>query len=330
MTSPRIRDIDMKFFYLSLLLIISLLLALSIGVEDVSVKSAWQDPDSLARMLLLDVRLPRVILGGLVGMALAVSGVAFQALLRNPLADPYILGVSGGAALGSVLALGLHLPFTFVPLLSFAAALTAMVLIYFLAQVKGRLHPHTLLLVGVLFNTTTFSLILFINALVSLEDLHRIWFLMVGSLEAIEWGRLAWVALLVFLGTGILFYDASALNLITLGEESAGLLGVDVERVRRRVFFAASLMIGATVSVSGLVGFVGLAVPHMIRLLFGSDYRLVLPASAIGGASFLILADLIARVGFSHERFQTQLPVGVVTALIGAPLFFYLLKRKGA
>jgi iron complex transport system permease protein len=319
----------MKFIFLILLLLTAIFLALSIGVEEVSLRTALLEPNSLARSILMDVRLPRVLLGALVGIALSVAGVAFQALLRNPLADPYILGVSGGAALGSVLALGLHLPFTFVPLTSFASALASMVMIYFLAQVKGRLHPHTLLLVGVLFNTTTFSLILFINALVSMEDLHRIWFLMVGSLEAVEWTRLAWVAFLVFLGVAILFYDASALNLITLGEESAGLLGVEVERVRRRVFFAASLMIGATVSVSGLVGFVGLAVPHMIRLIFGSDYRKALPASALGGAFFVVLADLIARVGFSSASFQTQLPVGVVTALMGAPVFFYLLKRKG-
>src|SRR5215471_8275861 len=136
----------MKFLFLILLLLASLLLALSIGVEEVSLKTALSDPDSLARTILMDVRLPRVLLGALVGIALSVAGVAFQALLRNPLADPYILGVSGGAALGSVLALGLHLPFALVPLTSFASALASMVLIYLLAQVKGRLHPHTLLL----------------------------------------------------------------------------------------------------------------------------------------------------------------------------------------
>jgi iron complex transport system permease protein len=308
----------MKFLFLILLLVASVFLALSLGVEEVSLKTAIHDPGSLARMILLDIRLPRILLGALVGIALSVAGLAFQALLRNPLADPYILGVSGGAALGSVLALGLHLPFALVPLTSFASALASMVLIYFLAQVKGRLHPHTLLLVGVLFNTTTFSLILFINALVTMEDLHRIWFLMVGSLEAVEWTRLAWVAFLVFLGVGILFFDASALNLITLGEESAGLLGVDVERVRRRVFFGLPA-IGATVSVAGLVGFVGLAVPHMIRFLFGSDYRRILPASALG-VLFVVLADLIAGEFFGPAL--TQLPVGLSRALIGAPVFF--------
>ncbi|MFO1518204.1 MAG: iron ABC transporter permease [bacterium] len=305
-----------------------MLLSLSLGVENVSLRTALQDPDSLARTLLFEVRLPRVLLGALVGLSLSVSGMAFQALLRNPLADPFILGVSGGAALGSVLAVGLHLAYGFVPVAAFLSALASMFLIYKIAQVKGRLNPHTLLLVGVLFNTTTFSLILFINSVVSMEDLHRIWFLMVGSLEAIEYNRLAWISVLIFIGLGVLIYDATALNLIPLGEESAKLLGVDVEAVRKRVFFSASLMVGATVSVCGLVGFVGLAVPHMVRWIFGSDHRRVLPACAIGGAGFLVLADLLTRISFSRQSLQTQLPVGVVTALIGAPLFFFLLRKK--
>lgn len=318
----------MKFTLLILFLIASILLSLSLGVENVSLRTALQDPDSLARTLLFEVRLPRVLLGALVGLSLSVSGMAFQALLRNPLADPFILGVSGGAALGSVLAVGLHLAYGFVPVAAFLSALASMFLIYKIAQVKGRLNPHTLLLVGVLFNTTTFSLILFINSVVSMEDLHRIWFLMVGSLEAIEYNRLAWISVLIFIGLGVLIYDATALNLIPLGEESAKLLGVDVEAVRKRVFFSASLMVGATVSVCGLVGFVGLAVPHMVRWIFGSDHRRVLPACAIGGAGFLVLADLLTRISFSRQSLQTQLPVGVVTALIGAPLFFFLLRKK--
>jgi iron complex transport system permease protein len=305
------------------------LVSLSVGVESLSLKEAFLHPDSLAGTLLWEVRLPRVLVGALVGMSLSVAGLAFQALLRNPLADPFILGVSGGAALGSVVAVGLHLSFVAVSLVAFISAFASMILIYWLAQVKGRLNPHTLLLVGVLFNATTFALILFLNSLVSMEDLHRIWFLMVGSLEAMEYSRIAVLASFVLAGTAVLFWDASALNLITLGEESAALLGVDVEKVRKRVFFAASLMIGATVSISGLIGFVGLAVPHMMRLTVGTDHRKVLPAAILGGASFLVLSDWVARIAFSSQQFQTQLPVGVITALVGAPFFFYLLKRRG-
>jgi len=320
----------MRWLLLAGLALSVILLSLSIGVEPLSLSEAFLHPDSLAATLLWEVRLPRVLVGGLVGMSLSVAGLAFQALLRNPLADPFILGVSGGAALGSVVAVGLHLPFAAVSGVAFLSAFASMILIYWLAKVKGRLNPHTLLLVGVLFNATTFALILFLNSLVSMEDLHRIWFLMVGSLEAMEYSRIAVLAGFVLFGLAVLAWDASALNLITLGEESAALLGVDVERVRRRVFFAASLMIGATVSISGLIGFVGLAVPHMMRLLVGTDHRRVLPATLLGGASFLIFADWIARLAFSSQQFQTQLPVGVITALVGAPFFFYLLKRRGA
>ncbi len=317
----------MKLFFLFFFLLCISALVLLVGIEPISLRDLLHDPNSMARVLLFEVRVPRVLLGFLVGMGLSVAGVAFQALLKNPMADPFILGVSGGAALGSVFAVGFHLPFLGVSLVSFLSALASMFFIYFLASQKGRLHPHNLLLVGVLFNTTTFALILFINSILSIEDLHRIWFMMVGSLEAIEYPRLLLLTILMGLGFFILFREASALNLLSLGEESARILGVDVEAVRRRVFIAASLIVGACVSVSGLIGFVGLAVPHMTRLLFGSDHRKVLPASALLGGTFLVLADWVARVLFSGAQIQTQLPVGVITALVGAPFFFYLLKK---
>ncbi len=318
----------MKIFLFILLTLLIYALALHWGAESVSLWEALQNPDSLSHAILLDIRLPRILLAALVGAGLSVSGVAFQALLRNPLADPFILGVSGGAALGSALAVGFHLPYSLVSVVGFLAALASMFFIYQIAQTQGRLHPHTLLLVGVLFNMMTFALILLINSLISMQDLNRIWFLMVGSIEPLEWPRLGFVALLIAIGFGLLLYDAAALNLIPLGEESAELMGVPVEAVRRRVFFSASLIVGATVSVSGLIGFVGLATPHMIRLLTGSDHRRVLPFSLLGGSVFLVLADLIARTAFARGGFQTQIPVGVVTALIGAPLFFVLLKKK--
>lgn len=320
----------MKWILLLSLFLGAILLSLGIGVEAISLKEAILNPSSLSATLLWEVRVPRMLIGALVGMSLSVAGLAFQALLRNPLADPFILGVSGGAALGSVVAVGLHLAFVYVSGIAFVSAFASMLLIYWLAKVKGRLNPHTLLLVGVLFNATTFALILFLNSLVSMEDLHRIWFLMVGSLEAMEYSRIWVLAAFVLAGSAVIFREASALNLMSLGDESAALLGVDIEKVRRRIFIAASLMIGATVSVSGLIGFVGLAVPHMMRLLTGSDHRRVLPATLLGGATFLILADWLARIAFSSQQFQTQLPVGVVTSLLGAPFFFYLLKRRGS
>jgi len=180
---------------------------------------------------------------------------------------------------------------------------------------------------GVIFNAFTFALIMFLNSLASFEQAHRIWYLMVGSLEAESYGKIITVA--AFVGAGYLLLQVSALpmNLIATGEESAQYLGLDVHKFRRRIFFAASLMIGATVSLSGLIGFVGLFVPHMMRLWLGSDHRLLLPASGLFGAAFLVLADTLARTAFSGGAYQTQLPVGVITALIGGPFFVYLLKR---
>ena len=180
----------MRWLLLLLLLLGVIFVSLNFGVESISLKEAIQHPSSMAGTLLWEVRLPRVLVGALVGMCLAVAGLAFQALLRNPLAAPFILGVSGGAALGSVIAVAFHLAFVYVSLVAFLSAFASMFLIYWLAQVKRRLNPHTLLLVGVLFNSTTFALILFLNSLVSMEDLHRIWFLVVGSLEAMEYPRI--------------------------------------------------------------------------------------------------------------------------------------------
>lgn len=304
------------------------LFSLSVGGAPISLKQAWQNPLSADHDILFYARLPRVLLGILVGFALSSGGVAFQSLLRNPLADPYILGVSGGAALGSVVAVALGLPFTWVSLIAFASSVLSLMLIYWIAQVKGRLQVSTLLLTGVIFNAFTFALIMFLNSLVSFEQAHRIWYLMVGSLASETYGKLIVVAVFVFLGFIILLFSSQGMNLMAAGEESAQYLGLDLYRFRARLFVAASLMVGATVSLAGLIGFVGLFVPHMMRLLLGSDHRLLLPASALFGASFLVLADWVARTALSGMAFQTQLPVGVLTALIGGPFFVYLLKRR--
>lgn len=288
---------------------------------------AWADPASTDHAILFDARLPRVLLALIVGFSLSTGGVAFQSLLRNPLADPYILGVSGGAALGSVLSVLLGLSFAYVSTTAFVFSLAALLLIYWIARTGGRLPVHTLLLTGVIFNAFTFALIMFLNSLASFEQAHRIWYLMVGSLEAESYGKLLTVAAFVAVGYGILQASAQPMNLIATGEESAQYLGLDVNKFRQRIFFAASLMIGATVSLSGLIGFVGLFVPHMMRLWLGSDHRFLLPASGLFGAFFLIMADWLARSAFSGASYQTQIPVGVITALIGGPFFVYLLKR---
>ena len=315
---------------LALLLAGSILLALLVGGGGLDLAAAWREPSSPDHDILFYSRLPRVLLGVIVGFALSSGGVAFQSLLRNPMADPYILGVSGGAALGSVVAVSLGLAFTWVSSVAFLAALGSLLLIYWIAQTKGRLPVYSLLLTGVIFNAFSFALIMFINSLVSFEQAHRIWYLMVGSLEAESYGKILVVAAFVLSGFAILFFHAGKMNLMAMGDQAAQYLGLDVEKFRRHIFFAASLMIGATVSLSGLIGFVGLFIPHMVRLWLGSDHRLLLPASALFGAAFLVLADLLARSVLSGSDYQRQIPVGVITALIGGPFFVYLIKKPSS
>lgn len=315
---------------LALLLAAAVALSLAFGGGRLDLAAAWGDTASPEHDILFYSRLPRILLGVIVGFALSSGGVAFQSLLRNPMADPYILGVSGGAALGSVVAVSLGLAFTWVSSVAFVSALASLLLIYWIAQTKGRLPVYTLLLTGVIFNAFSFALIMFINSLVSFEQAHRIWYLMVGSLEAESYGKIAVTGGFVLAGFLLLFLHAGKMNLMALGDSSAQYLGLDVEKFRRHIFFAASLMIGATVSLSGLIGFVGLFIPHMVRLRLGSDHRLLLPASALFGAAFLVLADLAARTILSGSDYQTQIPVGVLTALIGGPFFVYLVKKPSS
>jgi iron complex transport system permease protein len=311
-------------------LALAVLFSLTVSGLPLDWKAAWTDPRSPDHDILFFSRLPRILLGILVGFALSSGGVAFQSLLRNPLADPYILGVSGGAALGSVLAVSLGLPFTWVSTTAFLFSLGSLLLIYWIAQTRGRLPVPTLLLTGVIFNAFCFALIMFFNSLVSFEKAHRIWYLMVGSLESESYGKILIVAAFILVGFAILYVNSGKMNLLAMGDEAAEYLGVKVERLRKLIFFAASLMIGATVSLAGLIGFVGLFIPHMVRLILGSDHRLLLPASALFGGIFLVLADWLGRSLLAGEAYQTQLPVGVITALIGGPFFVFLVKRPSS
>ena len=315
---------------LFILLFISLVLCLylsTLGQQHFSWREFFYNSQSIERSLFFSVRLPRTLLAVLVGAALSLSGFAFQALLKNPMADPFILGVSGGSALGAAFAISLNLSFYLRNLIAFVCAVISMFLIYFLSQRKGKLQSSILLLVGVLFNSTTFSIILLLHSLATSQDIHQIWFMMLGSLEIFDYSKLYFLAAALFLASLLLFYDAKHLNLLAIGEDQAFILGVDVEKVKKRVFLSASLLVGACVSVAGLIGFVGLATPHISRLLFGSDHRLSLPASAFIGAILLSFSDFLARVLLSHQSLQTQIPVGVITSLLGAPFLFYLLRR---
>ena len=277
--------------------------------------------------IVLRVRLPRVLLAGLVGASLAVSGVLFQALLRNPLADPYVLGVSGGAALGGIAALSLGgafgLGYAAVPPAAFAGAVLTTVLLYAIAGAGGRVSATNLLLTGVVFNAFASAAIVFMASLAGLSEGASIYLWLIGSLSASRVDVAGWVAFFLVAGLASALPMARSLNLLTLGEEGAAQLGVEVERVKRILLVATSLMVGAAVSVAGLIGFVGLIIPHLLRLVLGPDHRLLIPAAALGGGAFLVLCDTIARSLLDGR----ELPVGAITAIAGGPLFLWLLRR---
>lgn len=280
-------------------------------------------------VILLEVRLPRLVLGFLVGGCLAAVGVTLQAMLRNPLADPYVLGVSGGAAVGASLAIVTGLSAAgvlWLPLSAFAGSLLSLALLYRIAAVYGYLSVHTLLLAGVIINALFSALIMFLTSLMDPTHAFRVLSWMLGSLAAPDDLSLSVVASFVTIGGLLLARQARALNLLTVGEDSARSLGVEVERVKRTLLVTTALLTGAVVSVSGLIGFVGMAVPHAVRMLVGADNRLLMPACAFAGGMFLVIADTVARTALA----PAELPVGIMTALVGAPFFLYLLiARKG-
>ncbi len=280
-----------------------------------------------ARLILTHVRLPRVLLAALVGGALSASGAALQPMLRNPLASPDIIGVSGGAALAAVASMA-FLPWLLhpaaVPLVAFGGAAASSALVYRLSLVRGRLDPYSQILVGVIFNTFAAALIMLINSLVDVTRAQSIVFWLMGGIAIHSYSVIALVALLVGLGCALLVAEAPRLNLLVLGDRDAERLGVDLERTRRRVFTASSLIVGAVVALTGVITFVGLIVPHMLRRLLGADNRLLVPAAFLGGAAFLVLCDAAARSLFA----PTELPVGALTAMTGGPYFVYLLRRR--
>ena len=309
-----------------------MILAMTVGEKSLFLFTHWFTHwNSLSpeeRDILFVSRLPRILLAAVVGIALGSSGTAFQGLLQNSLADPYILGVSSGAALGSILSLALGLPFGLIPIVAFSSSLAAMLLVYKTASLRGQLAPHTLLLTGVILNAFLFAFILILNGLVSFEQSQKILYLLIGSLDSEEYGRIFFVGGLVLLGLVVLTLEGHALNLLTAGPDAARTLGVDPYKHRRRIFFAASLMVGAIVPLAGLIGFIGLFVPHIARRIVGPDHRLSIPASGWIGAILLIVCDTLARTVLVSSRFQTELPVGAITALVGAPFFLILLKRR--
>jgi iron complex transport system permease protein len=317
---------------LAVVLLVTIGLASLIGSVHVDVWRALQSgiPNNTDRVILFETRLPRVLLAAIVGAALATAGVALQGLLRNPLAEPHLIGVSGGAALGAVIGVivGGRNAFTeasVLPLAAAAGALVSMAVIYRVSLVNGRLQPYVLLLAGVVYNAFAGALIMCVNAIADVYQAQGILYWLMGNLATQSYRLVATIGLYTLVGAGWLLLQTRQLNVLSLGEEGALQLGVDVDRTRRTAFLGASFLVGAVVSVSGMIGFVGLIVPHVMRLLLGADHRLLLPASLLAGATFLVWADTVARTALG----VVEIPVGVVTALCGGPFFVYLLKREG-
>jgi ABC-type Fe3+-siderophore transport system, permease component len=318
------RDLLLGSVLLFAVLVVCTLGAASVG----AVPIAWSrvlSGDSLATTILLKVRLPRVVLAGLVGSILACSGLTFQTLLRNPLADPFILGVSGGAACAAAVAtsVGLARYPGLIPLLAFGGAVLATFAVFALARRQRAVDSARLLLSGLVLNSFFSAVILLALSITRGGDLSAALRWMMGSISGATWSDAALLAVVLAAAMLVLAYIANDLRLLAFGEEEARALGIDTERVKRIAFLAASIATGAAVAVSGIIGFVGLLVPHAVRLIWRRDYRVLLPLSALAGAILLIAADALSRIAVS----PAELPIGALTALLGVPFFLLLLRK---
>jgi iron complex transport system permease protein len=320
--------------YLTALLLLALAVLLSLGIGSVFIPPAelWRaltgsGASETAGTILWDIRLPRTVLMAIVGAALAGSGAAYQGLFRNPLADPFLIGVASGAALGAVLAMSIQWPYNMlgllaVPLAAFAASLLTVYVVYNLARVGGGVPTTNLILAGVAVSAFATSLTSFLM-LRSSGELRRALGWLFGGVSLVSWD--VTLALIPYLavGLGLLALNGYALNLLQFGDEQAAQLGLDVRRAKVVIIVAASLVSAAAVSFAGVIGFVGLVVPHIVRIWWGVDYRRLIPLSLLGGATLLLAADVLARIVLAPQ----ELPVGILTSLAGAPFFLWVLRR---
>lgn len=323
------------------LLISAVLLGVSIGTVQIPLKdifiifksflfqSSLSEDLFMHENILLNIRLPRVVLAGLVGASLALVGATFQGLLRNPLADPFTLGISSGASVGAVMTIffGISIPFFGMYTLPFmsviSAFITLIIVISFARKIDAAMRVETLILTGIVFSS-------FLSALISLmitltgEELRQIIGWLLGSVAMRGWNHVLIILPFFIVGTTTLLFHVRELNAFSFGEDQAKHIGVNVERKKMIILVAGSILTGAAVSVSGVIGFVGLVIPHFIRLISGPDHRHLLPKSMVVGATFLILADLVSRIIIQPQ----ELPIGVITSLIGAPIFAFILIRQ--
>ncbi|MFJ7970058.1 FecCD family ABC transporter permease [Psychrobacillus sp. NPDC096389] len=311
-------------------LLVAIWLGVSVGSVKVPISTLWDTgADAIASNIVWKIRMPRVVLAGLVGASLAIAGAAFQGLLKNPLADPYTLGVSSGASVGAVTTLffGISVPFLGIftlPVFSMIGALVTMLLVITFAKLVDRaMKMETIILTGIIFSSFLGSVISLMIALTG-EELRQIISWLLGSVSMRGWSFVQMAIPFILIGTLLLWLNRRELNAMLFGEERAQHLGVNVKKRKMMILIGGSMLTGTAVAVSGTIGFVGLVVPHMTRLLFGSDNRHVLPLSFINGAALLIICDLVSRTIIA----PTELPIGVITAFIGAPVFAFIFFRQ--
>ena len=334
----------MTVFTLTSMLILAIVFSLNVGfapirfftvlriiANQIPLLSSFVDSSSIPHVeetIIIQIRMPRILASALVGAALAAAGVLYQGIFKNPMADPYVLGVSAGAAVGASIAIVLGVDISLFGLgalqfLSFICSLITIFIVYNISRVGSKVPITTLLLSGI-------AVSIFLSAIVTVmkviagERLHAVVFWLMGGFSYVEWKDVWAVLPLICLGIAAAYSFARDLNILSLGEETAQYLGVEVEKVKKTLLISGSLITAAAVSISGLIGFIGLIIPHITRILIGPDHRILLPASTIVGAMFLVICDAIARVIVS----PAELPVGVITALSGGPFFIYLLRKK--
>jgi iron complex transport system permease protein len=318
----------------SLLFIVFLFVAvfgISVGSSGGGISAALEvilgrgDPDSMQHTIIWKIRLPRVLLAALVGATLSLGGLVFQALLRNLLAEPYILGISGGSAIGAIAGILLGLSrFPGVSLTAFVGSMATLALILVMTADQEAMKKESLLLSGVMVNAFCSSVIMFLVSMSRDAKLHNIIFWLMGDLSTADIGQVGILAVMLLPCFAVIFRFSHTMNLLLMGKEIAQATGINIKGVTVILLITSSFMVSATVSYCGLIGFVGLVMPHLLRLLLGPDHRILVPACILGGGSYLVMCDLLARI----LPQQGEMPAGVITAIIGAPLFIVLLKRS--
>jgi len=328
--SSIIKRITIVSLILFIILLIVILAALAIGSTSTGIEAVYQaffgheDADSMTSAIILHLRLPRAVLAALVGAALSLGGLVFQAILRNPLAEPYILGISGGSAIGAILGILMGLSrFPGVSLLSFTGSIIILFLIIIISSGHSILKKDSLLLAGVMVNSFCSAVIMFLISMTQDARLHNIMFWLMGDLSLADLNQAGILAAILCPCFILIFLLSNSMNILLLGKEMAITMGISVKAITLTLLITTSLMVSATVSNCGLIGFVGLVIPHILRLILGSDHRVLVPACILGGGAYMVVCDLMART----LPDQGEMPAGVITAMIGAPIFIFLLKK---